>query len=203
MELLVILLVLVLLVALLIPRLGRVREVAKAEACRKNLMLNNLAFRLWCGDSTGAYPAARSTNNGGTMELCVSGVAFVHFRAMSNELADVKLLVCPADRERVAATSFARNFSDANVSYFVGLDATADDPTSFLSGDRNLATNSHRLPPGLFVMSTNSLLTWASDFHRSRGNIAFADGSVQFLDQAGLLKAVRNLAFATNRLATP
>jgi competence protein ComGC len=203
MELLAIVVVLVLVVAFLIPRMGTLRRRVIDEGCRDNLRVIGVAFRLW-PDNVEVYPALTSTNRGGTMELADRGQVFIHFRAMSNELADVKYLVCPADREKVIAPGFGNDLSDTNVSYFVGLDATVDDPTSFLVGDRNLATtNSQRLPPGLFVMGTNSLLTWTGDFHRGRGNIGSADGSVQFLDRAGLLTAIRESRLATNRLAIP
>lgn len=204
MELLVVLVVLVLVVGLLIPRMGRVRELAKAEACRKNLQQIGTAFRLWGGDGGDHYPPQVFTNQGGTKELCASGAAFVHFQVMSNELAmNPNLLICPADREKVGVASFVRAFSDTNVSYFVALDAEEIMPQSFLTGDRNLATNGQRLRPGLVGMSTNTALTWTSDLHRDRGNIGFADGSVRLLDQAGLLQAIRASELATNRLAIP
>ena len=203
-ELLVILVVLVLLVAFLIPRMGTLRHRAIVEGCQNNLKQIGTAFRLWAGDGGDRYPPQVTTNRGGTMELGGSGAVFVHFRVMSNELEkDPKVLLCPADRAKIAAEGFSKGFSDTNVSYFVGLDATEDNPASFLTGDRNFATNSQRLPLGLFVMSTNSLLTWTSDLHRNRGDIAFTDGSVQLLDQARLLNAVRESASATNRLAIP
>ena len=112
-------------------------------------------------------------------------------------------LICPADREKLAAASFTRDFIDTNVSYFVGLETTEDEPCTFLTGDRSLAANGQRLRPGLFAMSTNSVLTWTSDLHRDRGNIGLADASVHLRDQAGLLKAVRESELANNRLAIP
>jgi type II secretory pathway pseudopilin PulG len=203
-ELIVVLVVLVLVVGFLIPRFVRVRELAKAEECRKNLRNIGVAFRLSGPGSGDNWWTHYTTNQGGTKEWAETGLVFVHFQVMSNELGmNPKLLVCPADREKVAAQGFDKGFSDTNVSYFVGLDAGETGPGQFLTGDRNLATNGQRLSPGLFTMSTNSVLTWTSDLHRDRGNIGSADGSVQFLDQAGLLQATRASELATNRLAIP
>jgi len=124
---------------------------------------------------------------------------------MSNELSTPKVLVCPADKGKVTATNFSSGFSDTNVSYFVGLDGKDTYPQMLLSGDRNLATNGRALKPGLFLLDTNdtSALGWTRAIHTSKGNIALADGSVQFIDGATLQTAARNQEWVTNRLAIP
>jgi len=74
---------------------------------------------------------------------------------MSNELTTPKILVCPADKEKVPATSFGAGFSDTNSSYFVSLDASETYPQTFLTGDRNLAVAGKAAQPGTLVLTTN------------------------------------------------
>lgn len=149
----------------------------------------------------------RSTNQEGSRELIASGQVSVHFRVLaricSKDLSRTKLLVCPADREKVAADNFDANFSDANVSYFLGLNGAEEAPASFLSGDRNLTVSQHPVGKGLFLLTTNTSLGWTKAIHRSRGNLLLSDGSVQFLDSSGLAKAAEGQEISTNLLAVP
>jgi hypothetical protein len=57
---------------------------------------------------------------------------------MSNELYTPKILVCPADKQRVAAVRFTPQLNNGNLSYFVGIDAEETEPNRFLAGDRNI-----------------------------------------------------------------
>jgi hypothetical protein len=122
---------------------------------------------------------------------------------LSNELADPKFLVCPADKAKKTAKRFDVGFSDTNVSYFFGVDSQELDPSDFLSGDRNLAVNNSALKPSLFVLRTNRSLSWTKELHHSCGYVAFADGSVRFLSQSNLTFLVRHQSTDTNRLAIP
>jgi competence protein ComGC len=202
-ELIVIAFTLLMLVFVLIPSLGRAKRKAMSETCRDNLKQVGLAFRLWSGDGGVRFPHELDLKFGGTKELIDSGQVFVHFRALSNELARPKLLVCPADKEKVVATNFNSGLSDANVSYFVGLDAQDTMPYVFLSGDRNLAVGGQPLNKGLFVLTTNTPLSWTRAIHNSCGNICSADDSVRLLDSPELANAVQKQEIATNRLAIP
>ena len=123
---------------------------------------------------------------------------------MSNELSTPKVLVCPRDKAKTVAKDFASGFSDKNVSYFVGTDATEIYPQMFLSGDRNLAFQGQPIKPGLFVLTTNTTsLGWAKGLHYPCGNIGLADGSVQFWDAKQSAAAVHNQGLATNLLVFP
>jgi hypothetical protein len=148
------------------------------------------------------FPAETPVELGGTKELANSGQVFIHYRVMSNELSRPKVLVCPADKAKRSARNFRSALTDANVSYFVGLDANDVQPQVFLSGDRNLAVG-RPLQTGLFRLTTNTPLEWTSAMHGYCGNIGLADGSVQFFDSSNLAVAVRNQGIGTNRLAIP
>jgi hypothetical protein len=162
-----------------------------------------LAFKTWSLDQSSVYPMQRPKLQGGTRELVETGEVAVHFRVLSNELSTPKILVCPADKQKIAAKTFGSEFSDANVSYFLGVDAADESPQSFLSGDRNLAADGQRVSKGLFPLTTNMALSWTTAIHGSCGNICLADGSVQLLNSVRLADAARNQGLATNRLALP
>jgi len=123
---------------------------------------------------------------------------------MSNELVTPKVLVCPADKAKTAAQDFGPNFSDANVSYFVSIDANENTPQMFLSGDRNLAFQGQPIKAGLFALTTNNpSISWTKAIHDSCGNVGLADGSVQGFGRQHLAEAVPYQGVATNRLAIP
>jgi hypothetical protein len=144
------------------------------------------------------------TADRGTKELIGTGQVFVHFRAMSNELVTPRLLVCPLDKAKVVAKNFASGFSDKNVSYFVGADATEWYPKMFLAGDRNLAVQGQPMKPGLFVLTTNTTaLTWTKELHHPCGHVGLADSSLQLWDAKQLTAAAQNQGQPTNRLAIP
>jgi len=83
-----------------------------------------LSFRVWAIDNNGNFPFNASTNNGGTLELCLPGSdgfdrnAAFHFQVMSNELSTPKILVCPADTKKQPAFNFV-SLPAVNVSYQV------------------------------------------------------------------------------------
>jgi prepilin-type processing-associated H-X9-DG protein len=171
--------------------------------CLNNLKQVGIAFRLWGVDQSDVYPTHWPKDRGGTRELIGTGQVFVHFRALSNELGSPKFLVCPADKQKTVAPNFNEGFSDANASYFLGLDALETYPQMLLSGDRNLATYGQPVAKGLFVLTTNTPLNWTTNIHISSGNICFADGSVQFLNSEGLARANQKQEWATTRLVLP
>ena len=81
--------------------------------CAGNLKQVGLAPRIWPPDSSDRYPMSRSTNEGGTLE--VAGDVWRDFLVMANELQTPKVLVCPADNGRVAATNW-NELRNANIS---------------------------------------------------------------------------------------
>lgn len=143
-----------------------------------------------------------AATNGGVMELAAAGNVAAIFQVMSNELTLPKILICPADDNRVAATNFSVNFKAKNISYFIGLDGKKNLPGALLSGDDNLEINGHLIRPGLIDLTADSSVNWTINRHRS-GNVVFADGSVEMLGNFVLKKVLKQTGIVTNRFILP
>jgi type II secretory pathway pseudopilin PulG len=203
-EVLVVIAVLVAVAALLLPGLAASRRKSNRINCVSNLKQIGLACRIWEGDNGDKYPMFVSVTNGGAMELAATGNVAAVFQAMSNELSTPKLLVCPNDDSRTAATNFTTGFNASRISYFVSLDVTNEtSPQTFLSGDDNFEIGGALVKSGLLELSTNAPISWTAARHKFVGNIGLADGSVQQTTQNGLRQALQKTGLATNRLAIP
>jgi hypothetical protein len=176
----------------LLPALHKPKINSARINCVNNLKQVGLAYRLWAGDNGDKFPMQVSTNIGGTMELVQSGAAYSHFQVMSNELSTPKILCCPSDTWKTRAINFDATLSDANISYFVVPEADETMPEMLLTGDRNLATNSVALNPGLFAFSSSRRLGWTTAIHNHAGNLGLADGSVQQVGNARLQQQLTN-----------
>jgi prepilin-type processing-associated H-X9-DG protein len=201
-ELLIVVGVLIVAAAIVLPDIARQRARSSHVNCANNLKQVALAFRVWALDKNDHLPMQVSTNEGGTMELITGPNAFMHFVVMSNELSSPRILLCPNDQQRTAATNFLDGVSNSNISYFVGVDAVETNATMFLSGDRNI-TNGLRLRNGLLELTASRPAGWTHELHEEQGNIAFSDGSVQQLGTLRLRQALVLTGVATNRLAMP
>jgi prepilin-type N-terminal cleavage/methylation domain-containing protein len=200
-EILVVLAVLTVLVAILMMRTRMNRELALRMRCANNLKQISLGCRIWGSDNNGKFPPFVSATNGGSMEYTTGLNAWRHFQAISDVIKNPKLVICPADTDRITATNFT-SLNNSNISYFFGVDAVETNARMFLSGDRNI-TNGTRVKNGILELTTNTPASWTREMHKKVGNIALADGSVQQLSIAGLRTAVTNTGFATNRLQMP
>ena len=201
-EVLIVLAVLITLALVFLPRVLRPQRVTSSRIyCINNLKQIGLAFRIWELDNEDRFPFNVPLTNGGAMEALATGNLAMVFQVMSNELSTPKLLVCPADRNRVVVTNFL-GLRGTNISYFAGLDATNTVPSAFLSGDYNI-TNAAGLKAGLLLASTNDPVGWTHMLHNGVGNIGLADGSVQQFSTVRLREAVGITGFQTNRLLMP
>jgi hypothetical protein len=126
---------------------------------------------------------------------------------MSNKLSTPKILICPADADKIAANSFTASFDNSKISYFVGLDASDTYPQMFLSGDDNFEISGVTAKSGLLEISTNTPIAWTAARHKFNGEITFADGSVNPSSNKNethkLTDHIQQTGVATNRLAIP
>ena len=130
-----------------------------------------------------------AVTNDAMIRLISDGNAYVLWQTLSNELSTPKILVCPEDKQRTEAGSFTQNFSDANISYFISLDASDANPQMIFSGDDNFSVNGIRVRPGILNLWTNASVAWTKERHGGAGNIALSDGSVQTDDPGFAIRA--------------
>lgn len=205
-EILVVIAVIAILAAMLLPNGGGPGK-ARRILCVNNLKQIGLAYQLWERDHNDQLPSQVSVTNGGVRELFEPGsqfhdLVYLNYLALSNHIGTPYLLRCPADKYHLAANSFT-NFSNANISYFAGLDAEVNFPQAILSGDANLAANGVPVKSGLVNLPSKATLIWINGYHGHAGNIGLADGSVQQVTISGLQAAFHQTGFATNRFAIP
>lgn len=204
-EALVLLAIVAVFAALLLPALSRPRR-SNRIPCLSNLKQVGLGFRLYANDHEDQFPWAVSTNinetnTSGSRELVSSPEVFRHYQAASNELVTPKVLVCPTERNRFKEADFTK-FSNANLSYFVGLDADASKPQNLLSGDRSVSGGV--LSNGfLRLLTPTNEAGWTPEMHNRVGNVGLADGSVQQLTDQSLQRQLEASALPLIRLAIP
>lgn len=198
-ELFVVIGVIVWLLAMLFLALAPAKRKASKIHCVNNSMQFTMAAKIWADDNSNKFPMQFAVTNNALMKLISHGNAYLLWQTMSNELVSPMVLVCPADKERTVATSFGQGFSDANISYFLNLDASDAYPQMILAGDDNLEVNGTRVPPGILSLSTNASVGWAQERHGGAGNIALSDGSVQTTTSTALQQAVQSAGSVTNR----
>ena len=201
-EVLVVIVVLAILVAMILPALLASKRKSSRVGCSSNLKQIGLSFKTWSLDNNDKYPMQVSVTNDGTMELIANGNAFVHFQVMSNELTTTKILLCWNDKERTNAISW-ENLNNQNVSYFVGVNATQNNPNNILAGDRMLTLNGMPVNPGLVSFTPGSVAGWTKKIHNKQGYVLFSEGSVQQWNSARLDEAMKHTGMGTNRLAIP
>ena len=176
-ELLVVIAIIALLAGMLLPALTSSKAKAKRFACVNNQKQTSLGLRLWADDNQDKYPWQRSVTNGGSMD---SADWSDHFRSCSNELGSPAILKCPADKAKLTATNWPSLDGQANISYFVCLQATESKPQMVVLGDHNITGGGGGLDPSWSIYLGSSIdATWDKNLHTRKGNLILGDGSSQ------------------------
>jgi Tfp pilus assembly protein PilE len=199
-EVLLVVATVALLAVVALPMFARAKVRTKRIPCTSNLKQVGIAYRLWSNDHEDKFPFA-STNALSSLCFVDSPQVFRHYEVMSNELVTPKVLTCFSDTKRKQVADFTK-LSNANLSYFVGLDAREDNPHLILSGDRNITGGT--LSNGfLRVLKPDNTAAWTGEIHVNAGNIGLADGSAQQATTPNLQKQLQNGGLSVIRLAVP
>jgi len=209
---------------MLLPALAKAKAKAQQINCVNNLKQVGVSFRIWGNDNGDRYPMRVPVGEGGPFNQAAiaalnatgnSPYTYQVFQVMSNELGTPKIVICPSDGDRTAATNFGGHFSNLGnvaVSYFVGKDADESNPQQYLSGDRNIGLgatwNGSAAPAGVTGYSPNAAntgyyvslaanqnnanLKWTDKLHQAKGNICLSDGSVQQYTSAKMRTGITN-----------
>jgi prepilin-type processing-associated H-X9-DG protein len=201
-EVLVVILVIMVLAMMILPQFAGSHK-SPLVACLNNLKQVDLSFQIYSTDNGGKFPFQVPMTNGGTLEFIYTDHAYPHFQKIAKILTVPKILACPLDKERYAATNF-EELNDLNISYFLNIDVSTNIPSrSILAGDRFLQMNGQPVKAGLFVLTTNLNMSWTPDLHLGCGNLAFSDGHVEVFRQDRLSSILQNQLGGTNRFAVP
>ena len=198
-ELLFVAAIIGIIAALLLTAVNQARWRAWRIQCIGNLKQNGVAFQSFAQDHGGRFPMQVPASEGGSLEFLQAAYlvnsnfyfSYRHFLTLSNELVNPALLVCPADT-RQAAASFA-TLNNSNLSYFVAASARLGESDDILAGDRNITDNSSA-PQSLLQLGPTNSLFWTRELHQFKGNILFADGHVEEMNNAGLIVPTNGMA---------
>jgi prepilin-type processing-associated H-X9-DG protein len=193
---------------LLFPATTKSPQRAGRIQCVNNLKQNGIAFRIWADDNGDHYPMQYRAKDFDGSSFANEKQMFIYFQVMSNELSNPKMVHCPEDDKRSAATNFTTDFNSSRVSYFVGLDANGTNVANLLAGDRNI-TSGIAPKNGMLEITTNQVawtnqaVAWTKKIHKNAGNILFADGHAEQLTSSKLRESLMRSGMATNRLVFP
>jgi competence protein ComGC len=141
-ELVVVVLVVLVLLSMILPYSPHTCCKATRIGCINNLKQIGTAYRIWSNDNGDRFPALQTAAQGGWSELLTKAdqgfLCWTNYAIMGNEMGQSpKIVVCPSEARRAADTF--TDFSNKNLSYFVGVSSDETQPQSLLGGDRNLS----------------------------------------------------------------
>ena len=199
-EVLCVLVVVVILASMIIPA-GHDREKVNAIRCRVNLKNIGIAYRIFAEDNAGLFPFHVSTNQSGSLELTNDIAA--QFRALSNELATPKIVLCPSLAAKVIAATNWAGLDAKRVGYFLNLSVSSKLTNSALSGDIGFTINRKAMISGVNEISAANAIVYPKEIHGGAGNIVTAGGHTARLKDGEWHEYLRASQATTNLFLLP
>jgi len=186
------------------PALAMNKSDSERAGCFNNLRQIGHAVQQWNGDHIEEPPWLMSVSVGGTRpdSGVKPGAAWTEYISLSNELVAPRILACPSDGGvKVASTWWTgpdrlvdTAFRAKAISYGIGLHAFRELPRSLVAFDRNLAAGTPSAVCGpsavngaySLTLSQPNSIRWTNGVHGLAGHLLLNDGSVRFVDSAGL-----------------
>lgn len=207
-ELLIVIGIIAVLIAILLPALSRARQAANQAVCFNNLRQIGLAMVMYTSDNEGLYPFTAGIDEPGPQfsdwvywepgrDISQSAIA----RYLGGAAFDANVLHCPSDtgaRPRVQELGTSPYFPSYSVnmyfsSYYdwsrIPLRLVKNPPGKYLIVDEDESSlDDGNFSPTLVGTSIENYLSTRHDPHNQqnlygRGNVAMADGHVEFVDQ--------------------
>jgi prepilin-type N-terminal cleavage/methylation domain-containing protein/prepilin-type processing-associated H-X9-DG protein len=189
-ELLVVISIIAILASLLLSALVSAKARSRQAACINNLHQIGLGFTGFAVDHEGKYPMDVPERLGGSSEYTSSFLItntpfsrdFHHFVALSNEVPNVRIMVCPADRKRRPAENY-QTFSNTNLSYWANTCAVPHATLASLAGDWNAFNPSNQ-------SNDWEQINFTQQVHARKGSVLFADGRVEITRSVSVPSAI-------------
>ena len=189
-ELLVVISVIAILASLCSPALVRAKRGAIRTRCQSNMRQAGLGLLSFASDHDGRFPWEIAPADGGSRDALLY---FQHWQAISNELGTLRLLHCPADRNRDVGLHL-NEFNSLQISYTLGQQAIPEQSRMILSTDRNLNDSVYDLDgaQGAYWDAKGDAL-----HAPNAGNALLGDGSVHALTDLNLKRALADALVTT------
>jgi len=169
-----------------------------SQTCGTNLKMVTMGLKMWSPDSAQSFPWRH--HRAGSSAHTNSGMVSPHFRALSNEIGNAKLLTCPTDSRR--STTSWTSLNDSNISYFINFEGEETRPSQIAFGDR-LFSSTIAPTNNLLILTTNATYQWEKRIHNRLGTVSFSDGSVRMLSDQDLQRVFHDQENVGSRIQLP